>query len=374
MGGRKYASASSLRSSPGGDLWEAVEALIDRAPSLDDLREHRLQLLAERHWVRSGRAVPPSLAAEKTVAAALALPIPSLLSRIASAWDGPMIVLKGPELASRYPAELLRTAGDIDLLVDDASAAHDALRSAGFVATGDPRRYVEIHHLQPLVWPNLPVRIELHHGPKWIDGLEPPPAAELFAHAAPAHGDAEGFRTLAPAAHAIVLAVHAWAHEPLGSLRDLIDVAVLTGEADVGQIESLARRWGVLRVWRTTHAVAESLFREGRRPLALRLWGGHLEAVRGRTVAESHLEKWVSPLWALPPRQALLRTSGRVAEELRPVPGEPWRTKLSRSRLALRNAGVRRSSHERLLAETRLETPPDLFLDRGDRRREEAAR
>jgi hypothetical protein len=108
--------------------------------------------------------------------------------------------------------------------------------------------------------------------------------------------------------------------------------------------------------------------------LALRLWGGHLEAVRGRTVAESHLEKWVSPLWALPPRQALLRTSGRVAEELRPVPGEPWRTKLSRSRLALRNAGVRRSSHERLLAETRLETPPDLFLDRGDRRREEAAR
>jgi hypothetical protein len=374
MGGRQCASGSRRRSSAGGDLWEAVDALIDRAPSLDDLREHRLQLLAERRWVGAGRPVPPSLSAEKAVAAALALPIPSLLSRVASAWDGPMIVFKGPELASRYPAGTFRTAGDLDLLVDDAPAAYAALCAAGFVATGDPRRYVDIHHLQPLVWPDLPVRVELHHSPKWIGGLEPPTTAELFAHAAPAHGDAAGFTTLAPAAHAVVLAVHAWAHEPLGNLRDLIDIAVLTSDADVHEIESLARRWGVLRVWRTTHAVAESLFGNRARPCALRLWARHLESARGRTVAESHVEKWVSPFWALSTRPALLHTLRRAAEEARPVPGEPWRTKLSRSRLALRNAGVRRSSHERLLEETRLDTPPELFLDRADRRRKEAAR
>jgi hypothetical protein len=369
MGERKHASASSLRSSWGGDLWEAVDALIDRAPSLDDLREHRLQLLAERHWVRSGRAVPPSLSAEKAVAAALALPIPSLLSRIASTWDGPMIVLKGPELASRYPAELLRTAGDIDLLVDDASAAHDALRSAGFVATGDPRRYVEIHHLQPLVWEDLPVRIEVHHAPKWLEGLEPPSTAELFELAVPARVSPE-YLTLAPAAHAVILAVHAWSHGPLHRLRDLIDIAILNAEAEIDMIESLARRWGVYEVWRTTSAVVDALFAAGPRPLSLRLWARHLEAARGRTVAESHLEWWLSPWWALPPPTAMQHTARRLLDDLRPVSGELWRTKVSRARLAVRNARLRRTSHQRLLEEMRLATPPGLFLDRVERRRD----
>jgi hypothetical protein len=354
------------------DVWDAVDSLIDRAPSLEDLREHRLHLLAERRWLQTGKTVPAPLAAEKTLAAALFLPIPSLLSRIAAAWDRPMIILKGPELASRYPDGLLRAAGDIDLLVDDAHAAHAALRAAGFAVTGDPRRYVDIHHLQPLLWPKLPVRIELHHSPKWIEGLPPPSTAELFALAVPARVGTDGFQTLAPAAHAVVLAVHAWAHEPLGSLRDLIDIAILTAEADVEEIESLAQRWGVSDIWLTTHAVVEALFAAGPRPLALRVWARHLEAARGRTVAESHLEGWLSPFWALPAPTAVRHTSRRIAEELRPVPGELWRTKLSRARLAVRNAGVRRSSHQRLLEETRLATPPALFLDRVERRRGDA--
>jgi hypothetical protein len=369
MGGMQYASDSSVRPSAGSDLWEAVDALIDRAPSLDDLREHRLQLLAERHWVRSGRPVPPTLSAEKAVAAAFALPIPSLLSRISSAWDGPMLVLKGPELARRYPGELLRPAGDIDLLVDDAPAAHAALRSAGFVATGDPRRYVGIHHLQPLVWPNVPVAIELHHAPKWVDGLDPPSTLELFRFAVPATCSVEGFQTLAPAAHAVLVAVHAWTHEPLRNLRDLIDIAVLTAEADIVEVDRIARRWGVSHLWRTTHSVVESLFSGGRRPLALRLWARHLEVVRGRTVAESHLSGWLSPFWALPATMALRHSSSRIWDDLRPVPGEAWPVKLSRARLAVRHAAVRRSSHDRMLEQIRLATPPALFLDRIERRR-----
>jgi hypothetical protein len=365
----RKATVAALSAGPSSDVWDSVDALIDRAPSLDDLREHRLQLLAEQHWLRTGRTIPRDLAAEKALAAVLFLPIPSLLSRIASAWSGPMVILKGPVLASRYPEELLRTAGDIDLLVENAGAAHAALCSAGFAATGDPRRYLNIHHLQPLIWPDLPVRIELHHAPKWIDGLQPPSAAELFRFAVPARGLAEGFDTLAPAAHVLVLAVHAWAHEPLGKLRDLVDVALLTAEADLEEINSLAQRWGVYEVWRTTHSVAESLFAEAPRPLALRLWARHLEEARGRTVAESHLQGWVSPFWALPTATALRRTSQHIASELRPVPGELWRTKLSRARLALRHAGVRRSSHERRLEESRLATSAELLLDRVERRR-----
>ncbi len=112
-----------VREPAAGDVWAAVDALIDRAPSLDDLREHRLQLLADRRWLLAGKPIPEWLAAEKTLAAALDLPVPSLLARIAAAWEGTKVILKGPELASRYPDGLLRAAGDVDLLVDDARAA-----------------------------------------------------------------------------------------------------------------------------------------------------------------------------------------------------------------------------------------------------------
>lgn len=354
------------------DIWGAVDSLIDRAPSLEDLREHRLHLLAERRWCETGRTIPAVLSAEKTRAVALFLPVSGLLARIGTVWTGPMIILKGPELASRYPEGFRRTAGDIDLLVDDADAAHAALRAAGFVPTGDPRRFVDIHHLQPLVWPGLPVRIEVHRSLKWIEGLEPPSAAELFALATPSRVDVDGFQTLTPAAHAVVVAIHAWSHGPLRSLRDLIDVAVLKAEADSVEIESLVAQWGVSDVWRTTDGVVTALFASGRRPLALRLWARHLESARSPTVAEAHLEWWFSSFWALPARRALHDAVRRLADDLRPVPGEQWRTKLSRARLAVRNAGVRRSSHQRVLEETGLATPPELFLDRVERRRANA--
>ena len=354
------------------DVWDAVDALIDRAPSLEDLQEHRIHLLAAHRWSRTGRPIPTALAAEQALATALFLPVQTLLARIAAAWDGPMIILKGPEVASRYPDAALRSAGDIDLLLTDAEGAHAALRAAGFSVAGDPNRYVDIHHLQPLTWAELPVSVEVHHRPKWLEGLVPPSTAELFEHAVPSRASPE-YLTLAPPAHAVVLAVHAWSHAPLHNLRDLLDIALLTAEADVERTRSLARRWGVLDVWRATSAVVDALFGSGRRPLSLRLWARHLEAVRGRTVAESHLEWWLSPLWAWPPGTAVRHSARRLSDDLRPVPGESWPTKISRARLAVRNAGLRRTSHQRLLERRRLATPPELFLERVDRRRAGAA-
>ena len=78
----------------------------------------------------------------------------------------------------------------------------------------------------------------------------------------------------------------------------------------------------------------------GRRPLALRLWARHLESARSPTVAETHLEWWLSSFWALPARRALHDAARRLADDLRPVPGEQWRTKLSRARLAVLECGV----------------------------------
>jgi hypothetical protein len=42
----------------GGDLWSAVDALIDRAATEDDIRAHRLEVLAARRYRVLGRPVP----------------------------------------------------------------------------------------------------------------------------------------------------------------------------------------------------------------------------------------------------------------------------------------------------------------------------
>jgi hypothetical protein len=42
--------------SSASDIWTAVERLVDRAASLDDLRAHRIHLLAGRRWRADGRA------------------------------------------------------------------------------------------------------------------------------------------------------------------------------------------------------------------------------------------------------------------------------------------------------------------------------
>ena len=109
-----------------------------------------------------------------------------------------MVILKGPELARRYPDGLCARQATSTCSSTTRRRRTPALRAAGFVVTGDPRRYVRIHHLQPLVWPTLSVRVELHRAPKWIDGLNPPSTAELFALARPRPGG----RRRIPDAHA----------------------------------------------------------------------------------------------------------------------------------------------------------------------------
>ena len=56
----------SVRATTAGDsIWHAAGLLVDRAPSLEDLRHHRMHLVAARHWRLSGRPVPTALAEEE---------------------------------------------------------------------------------------------------------------------------------------------------------------------------------------------------------------------------------------------------------------------------------------------------------------------
>jgi hypothetical protein len=331
-------------------IFERVAHLTDRAPSLGDLDHHRVQLSAARSLRSRALPVSAELVARERSAAAAALAAPAILRRVRDAVDGPVLLIKGPDVARYYPEPLMRPFGDLDVIVPDAAATQQQLVAAGFEEVGEPELYEDIHHLRPVATPGLPLVVEVHHSLKWVAGLEPPAAGELMRAAVPAPCGVEGVLALPPAHHALALAAHAWAHCPLGRVGDLLDVFLVARRADRAELERLARAWGLGRVWRATVRACNHLFGDGPRPIALSLWARHLAEVRERTVLEAHLQAWLSALWGLPGGPGVVASVAEIHRDLLPDDGENWRSKRARVRVALMNAFVRKSQHDQALA------------------------
>jgi Uncharacterised nucleotidyltransferase len=330
-------------------LWTAVDRIVDSSPTLADLYSHQLELLAARRWRELGRPVPELLAAEGRLNLLVSLAARPLLERTRASYDGPLLLMKGPEVAALYPDPGTRSYRDLDLLVPDARQAQAALLAAGFEETGDPRLYEGIHHLRPLRWKSLPLMLEIHEQPKWVDWGDPPATEELLAVGVPSATRVEGVLTLPPAHHALVLAVHSWAHEPLRRLRDLIDLAALLEPVDRAEAGALACRYDVERIWRTTVMAVDATLGAERSPASMRVWARNLRSARDRTVLESHLSRWLACCWALPPRRAARQMIRALARDARPEPGERWGTKARRTGWALRGSLTRRTEHEESL-------------------------
>ena len=330
-------------------FWAAVDRLLalDRPPS--DLAGHGIGPLVARRLRALGRDVPPALADEELQAVTAALAAPVLLRRIRDAWDGPLVVMKGPEVAARYPREGLRAFGDVDVLVPDAASAQRALEAAGFKRVGDPGRYVGIHHLRPLAVPELPLAVEVHSAPKWPDGLPVPRVEELLEAAIPAAVGVAGVQALRPDHHVLVLAAHGWAHEPLRRLGDIFDVAVELDGCAPEEVAALAERWGLARLWSSTGLVLDAVLEGTRLPQPLRLWARSLEDARERTVLDNHLQRLLSGFAVLPPGPASRAFARACLRELLPE-DESWSTKLRRTFRAARNRSRPRSEHERMPA------------------------
>lgn len=322
-------------------LWERVGELADRAQRLSDLRHHKLHLLAASRMRARGEEVPAELVEEERRLAAVSLSAGMLLRRIRSVSDVPMIVMKGPEAAARWPQARLRPWKDLDLLVEDAPALQHALLAAGFVEVGDPALYEDIHHLRPLLAPDIPLTIEIHMRPKWPEGRTPS-FAELYEAAVPGvFASIPDVLAPAPEHHAVLLAGHAWEHNPLNCVGQLADVAALTLEGGREAADAVAREWEIPKLWAATQrAIDEVLLAPdaaGRSPI----WRRHLTEARERTVFEDHVERLVGPMAAGSPSDA----TRALARTLLPAPDENWSAKVRRTGRALRNASLRRSDH-----------------------------
>jgi putative nucleotidyltransferase-like protein len=338
-------------------IWAVVDDLIDRAPNLGALRSHGLQLLAARRWHEQDRTVAAELVREQELAAVRTLLAPALLARIRDVSDEPIVVFKGPEVGARYPDPALRPFIDVDLLVRDPERAQAVLLEDGFEEVADPpwtvgrsrepALFARMHHTRPLMSPGVPLKIELHRWPSWPRWLTPPDPEALLATAVPSSLGPDGVMTLSPAEHALVLAAHSWVHQPLGRVRDLLDVTLLAAEADREEIDALARRWGLQDLWQATISAAGACLLQTRRlTLAQRTWARNVPAVRERTVLESHVEGWISCYWTLGPLQATGLAVSNIAWDLRPAAGESWTRKLRRAGRAVRNALSTKSAHD----------------------------
>jgi hypothetical protein len=325
-------------------MWDRIDLLLERAPNEQALRLHRVELLEARRR-RAGGLEPGALAGDEATALVRDLAAIPLLARVRASCDGPLVLLKGPEVSLDYAGPRLRSFCDLDLLTNDAAGAQAALLAAGFERAREVESHGVAHHLCPLEWPGLPLTVELHTRPNWAAGVPAPTTDELIATAVPGRLGVDGVATLAPAQHALVLAAHAWSHDPLGRLGNLIDVAVTLGRADESEVAAVARRWGCSRMWRTTRAALGAVLEGSGRSAAVALWARHLRDVRDRTVFEWHVKDALAPVWGLPHT----RIPTAVVTEARATAAvdeaEPWRRKLQRAGLALRNAGIARSDH-----------------------------
>jgi hypothetical protein len=325
-------------------LWERVGELADRAPRISDLRHHKLQLIAASRMRSRGEHVPAELRLAERNAAAIALSAGLLIRRIQAASDQPLIVMKGPEAAARWPSPRLRPWKDLDLLAENAEVVQAELLAAGFVEIGEPMDYADNHHLHPLAHPQLPLSVEVHRRPKW-PARRTPRFDEIAEAAVPSVLGVPGVLAPSPAHHAVLMAGHAWEHDPLGRLGLLADVAATALDTDADEITAAARAWGVSRVWSATASAIDRLLLERRRASRSPIWHRHLYETRERTVFEGHVERLIGPVAAAPVTAAPIVATRALWNTLRPRPDESWSQKLQRSRRSVHHASLRESEH-----------------------------
>jgi len=163
----------------------------------------------------------------------------------------------------------------------------------------------------------------VHKAPRWPDWFQPPPTREILEASVPSSLGVPGISTPAPSHHALILAAHGWRHEPLWTLRDLIDVAAVSAYADQRDLGETAAAWGISRLWRTTERAIDALFYGGRETIPLTTWSRHLGAVRDRTAFEKQVAQLFGNYWGMHRMSRRCWRSTYFASESSRLPANP---------------------------------------------------
>ncbi|MBA2282231.1 MAG: nucleotidyltransferase family protein [Acidimicrobiia bacterium] len=179
----------------------------------------------------------------------------AVLADLGATGAGPVVLMKGLEVAQLYPALTHRPFRDVDVLVRDAPALWQRYVDAGY--RPNPRRRVDIdhHHLPALAAPHGPVGVELHHRPNlpaWVQ-ID---AERFFETAQPSRTGIEGVRRPRDDLHALLMAMHGWIGG-FARLRDLLDALLLASVSAVPVAETAAEL-GLRRFWTWTERIAEA--------------------------------------------------------------------------------------------------------------------
>jgi hypothetical protein len=175
--------------------------------------------------------------------------------------DGPMVLMKGIEVAQLYPESWRRDFVDVDILVGDVEAADVALRRAGFGAFQSASTLPGYHQTAPLVRSDNPVTIELHRrpsSPRWAHF----PSQEVIAQSRPSRTGIDGVMRPRDDHHVLIVAWHFW-RDGAHRARDLVDLHLLRQQTSDGDIEATADAWQVGKVWRATRVLLDALEDDG---------------------------------------------------------------------------------------------------------------
>jgi len=240
----------------------------------------------------------------------------AMLTEIREIIDGPIVLLKGLELAQLHPVPARRTFIDLDLLVPDPRAAWLRLLRAGFEQQADEPWHPRFSHAPPALHrPGLPVAVDLHGRPNW-PSWRVCPVDEIFAAAEPGRVGLAGVSRPADRHHGLIVACHAW-EEGLPVLRDLVEIEALRRLGGAAELRHTAAEWDLAQLWARTERLIDSAV-TGERPPGLveRALVPWLHPLRGPTRGEGRTIRMLAPLVAGDGRSFVAGSRDRVLRHL----------------------------------------------------------
>jgi hypothetical protein len=293
----------SPESSGHEDLWSGVAELVDGF-DFDALAANGLVAVhagSSHEYITGGTgarlALQLMLAGQRYHDALIAL------DEMVTASEQPIMLLKGLEVAQRYPEPEQRLFTDLDLLVRAPEQLADDLHRLGYRALPDivPDGH---HHLAPMIKPDGDFSVEIHRRPGWLSWMSPPTVDELFGRMEAAATPVPGLWTLDPVDHCLFVAVHAWADGAFRRGRDVLDIAVMRADLEPSAMSERADEWGIGSLWQATQRCVDALLLDGPPSPTTRLLTGHIAKGHARGPVSHRLAVYLADFLVTSPRRA----------------------------------------------------------------------